>query len=389
MQPTKFSAALGARVDSIFDAALAEQRIVGAVFLVAREGSLVCERAAGPAERETQRPMRTDTLFRLSSITKPFVSAAALSLVARGRLSLEDRVEKWLPEFQPRLADGAAAPITVRQLLTHTAGLGYAFQEPADGPYHRANVSDGLDQPGLSLAENLRRLASVPLLRKPGAAWQYSVAIDVLGAVMERAAGSTLQAIVEELVTGPLAMRDTAFRVVDRARLAAPYVDGSPPSRMTDPQIVPYGTGAGISYSPARAFDERSFPSGGTGMVGSAPDTLRFIECMRKGGAPILPVELVRAAMTNQIGALQGPMPGFGFGYGGAVLLDPQAAQTPQGRGTWLWGGVYGHSWFVDPAAQVSCVLLTNTALEGMIGRITVELRNAVYDTLKGGQAEA
>jgi CubicO group peptidase (beta-lactamase class C family) len=381
MQPTQDPAALVARVDDVLDAALTEQRIVGAVFLVAREGSLVCERAVGRAQRETQQPMRTDTLFRLSSITKPYVSAAALSLVAHGRLSLEDRIEKWLPEFRPRLADGATAPITVQQLLTHTAGLGYGFQEPADGPYHRANVSDGLDQPGLSLVENLRRLASVPLLRKPGTAWQYSVAIDVLGAVMERAAGSALPAIVAELVTGPLSMRDTAFRVVDRARLATPYVDGSPPARMTDPQIVPYGTGAGISYSPSRALDERSFASGGTGMVGSAPDTLRFIECMRKGGAPILPAALARAAMSNRLGALAGPMPGFGFGYGGAVLLDPQAAQTPQGRGTWLWGGVYGHSWFVDPHAQMSCVLLTNTALEGMMGRLTVDLRNALYDT--------
>lgn len=384
MQSAQFSAALSARIDGILGAALTEQRIVGAVFLVAHEGSLVCERAVGQAERETQRPMRVDTLFRLSSITKPYVSIAALSLVARGRLALEDRVEKWLPEFQPRLADGSAAPITVQQLLTHTAGLGYGLQEPPDGAYHRANVSDGIDQPGLSLAENLRRLASVPLLRKPGTAWQYSLAIDVLGAVMERAAGSTLPSIVEELVTGPLSMRDTAFRVVDRARLAAPYVDGSPPQLMTDPQIVPYGTGAGISYSPSRAFDERSYASGGAGMVGSAPDTLRFIECMRKGGAPILPVELTRAAMTNQIGAFEGPLPGFGFGFGGAVLRDPQAAQTPQSPGTWRWGGVYGHSWFVDPTAQLSCALLTNTALEGMMGRLPIELRNAVYDTVRG-----
>jgi CubicO group peptidase (beta-lactamase class C family) len=387
MQSTKFSAALAARVDGVLEVALTEQRIVGAVLLLARDGVLVCERAVGQAERETQQPMRTDTLFRLSSITKPYVSAAALALIARHELSLDDRVDKWLPEFQPRLADGSSAPVTVHQLLTHTAGLGYGFQEPSDGPYHRAHVSDGLDQPGLSLAENLRRVASVPLLRKPGTAWQYSVSLDVLGAVMERAAGKRLPRIVEELVTGPLSMRDTAFHVVDRARLAVPYVDGQPPVRMTDPQIVPYGPGAGISYSPARAFDDSSFPSGGTGMVGSAPDTLAFLECMRKGAAPILPAELGRAAMTNQIGALAGPMPGFGFGYGGAVLLDPQAAQSPQARGTWLWGGVYGHSWFVDPSAQVTCVLLTNTALEGMIGRLTVDLRNAVYDTLRGATA--
>jgi CubicO group peptidase (beta-lactamase class C family) len=88
--------------------------------------------------------------------------------------------------------------------------------------------------------------------------------------------------------------------------------------------------------------------------------------------------------MTNQIGDFEGPLPGLGFGYGGAVLRDPQAAETPQTIGTWRWGGVYGHSWFVDPTAQVSCALLTNTALQGMNGRLAVDLRNAVYDTLRG-----
>lgn len=160
MQSTKFAAALGARVDGILDVALTEQRVVGAV---------------GQAERETQRPMRTDTLFRLSSMTKPYVSVAALALIARGQLSLDDRIDKWLPEFQPRLATGAAAPITVHQLLTHTAGLGYGFHQPSDGPYHHAHVSDGLDQPGLPLAENLRRLGSVPLLRQPGVAKSSSL----------------------------------------------------------------------------------------------------------------------------------------------------------------------------------------------------------------------
>jgi CubicO group peptidase (beta-lactamase class C family) len=370
------------RIDSILDDALAEQRIVGAVLLVACDGTPVCERAVGLAERETQRQMSVDTLFRLSSIAKPYVTAAALSLIARNEMTFDDRVDRWLPDFRPRLADGSAAVITVRQLLTHTAGLKYSFNEPADGPYHRANVSDGLDQPGLDMAENLRRIASVALQHRPGTAWEYSVALDVLGGLMERVHGKPLQEIVSELVTGPLSMRDTAFRVVDAARLAAPYVDGSPPTRMTDPQLVPMpnGPGAGISYSPSRAFNERSFPSGGTGMVGSAPDVLRFLECMRSGGAPVLPANLTAAAMQNQIGELAGPMPGWGFGFGGAVLLDPAAAQTPQARGTWMWGGVYGHSWFVDPTAKLTFVLLTNTALEGLFGRLPYLLRNALYE---------
>src|SRR5262245_43523893 len=134
MQSTKFAAALGARVDGILDVALTEQRVVGAVFLLARDGTTVCERAVGQAERETHRPMRIDTLFRLSSITKPYVSAAALALIARGKLSLDDSVAKWLPEFQP---------ITVHQLLTHAPGAGYGVPAPSHRPEPCARGSAG------------------------------------------------------------------------------------------------------------------------------------------------------------------------------------------------------------------------------------------------------
>lgn len=381
MQQSQFSSSLNSGIDRVLDAALEEQRIVGASLAIAQDGEVTCQRAVGLADRESRRPMQSNTLFRLSSITKPIVSAAAMALIARGKLSLDDHVDRWLPEFRPKLPGGGAATITIRQLLTHTSGLAYSFQEPADGPYHRANVSDGLDQPGLGLEENLRRIASVALLREPGSGWQYSVSIDVLGAVIERVYGKALPVATAELVTQPLSIHDTAFRVVDAARLAVAYVDGKPPRLMTDPEVIPFGPGAGISYSPSRVFNEKSFASGGTGMVGSAPDILAFLECIRRGGAPILPQKSAAAMMENQIGSLTGFMPGWGFGFGGAVLLDPAAAQTPQPRGSWMWGGVYGHSWFVDPVARLTVVLLTNTALEGMVGRLTFDVRKAVYES--------
>jgi CubicO group peptidase (beta-lactamase class C family) len=190
--------------DAVITCALSENRIVGAVVLIARDGDLVYERAAGFADRESAREMRVETLFRLSSVTKAIVCAAAMALVERNELSLDSPVERWLPEFRPKLPSGESPEITVRQLLTHTAGLDYRFQQPPDGPYARANVSDGFDQPGLSLRENVRRIASVPLVNRPGAAWRYSVAIDVLGAVMERAARKPLPQIVAERITHPL-----------------------------------------------------------------------------------------------------------------------------------------------------------------------------------------
>jgi CubicO group peptidase (beta-lactamase class C family) len=118
-------------------------------------------------------------------------------------------------------------------------------------------------------------------------------------------------------------------------------------------------------------------------MVGTAPDVLRLLEAVRKGGSPALTPESAQAMMTNQIGGLSGPMPGVGFGFGGAVIVDPAAAHSPQSAGTWMWGGVYGHSWFVDPARKLTVVLLTNTALEGMSGKLTGDLRDAVYSSLQ------
>lgn len=373
-------AGMAARLDPVIDRAIANAQIVGVVTLIARGGSLVYQRVAGLADREAKRAMSADAIFRYASLTKLIVSVTALSMVQNGQLSLDEPITTWLPDFRPRLADGREPAITVRQLLTHTSGLSYGFSEPDDGPYHRANVSDGMDQPGLSMDENLRRLASVPLLFEPGAKWEYSLSTDVLGKVIERASGASLQEMVERVVTGPLEMRDSAFGVRDRARLVTPYADGSPqPVRMGELHKVPFPPSA-ICFSPGRILDPKSYPSGGTGMAGTAQDYLRFIEALRREGAPILRAETARMLTSNSIGNL--PLflgPGWGFGLGVGVLVDPAAAQTPQKTGSWTWGGVYGNHYFVDPKNEISVVTLTNTAVAGMIGAFPQAIRDAVY----------
>jgi CubicO group peptidase (beta-lactamase class C family) len=376
-------ASLRRRVDLAIEQSLAKQRIVGTVVFIASDGDVIHRVAAGSDDREAGRPMRQDAIFRLASITKSITTAAAMALIEQGRLSLDDTVTRWIPEFRPKLPLGGEAVITVRHLLTHTAGLSYGLFQAADGPYRRTGVSDGLDQPGLTMIEELSRLASVPLFHTPGSAWSYSLAIDVLGEILARIEGRPLPEVVERLVTGPLGMTDTAFGVRDPGRLAVPYVDGPPPRRMKDPDLVsPIGAGSGIRFAPSRMFDPLSFPSGGGGMNGTAADILTFLETLRKGGGAILRPETVRAMMTNQIGALRidiEPTPAWGFGFGGAVLMDPELAEVPQAKGTWKWGGVYGHHWYVDPENRLSVVALTNTALEGMAGGFVTKLMYAVY----------
>jgi CubicO group peptidase (beta-lactamase class C family) len=373
-------AALAKRIDAVIDRAIAERRLVGAVVLVARDGKLVYHRAAGLADREADRPMTEDAVFRFSSVTKPFVSAAVMRLVEQGKIGLEDPVTRYLPAFRPKLADGTTPVITVRQLLNHTAGLTYGFAEGPSHPYHTLGVSDGIDLSRISLDENVRRIGQAPLAFEPGSAWRYSVAFDVLGAVIEEAAGKPLPEVVAAEVTGPLGLKDTGFVAKDPARLAVAYANAQPaPVRIGDNQEVPIGSTA-VRFASSRALHPKEFPSGGAGMVGTAGDVLTFLETIRKRGAPILKASTVAEMTKDQVGpqaATQGP--GWGFGYGLALLDDPTVANTPQAAGTLAWVGVYGHSWFVDRKNGLTVVLMTNTAFEGMNGQVTRELRDAVY----------
>jgi CubicO group peptidase (beta-lactamase class C family) len=232
------------KVGAVVDEAVSSGRIVGAVVLVSRNGLLVYRGACGFADREAKASMRADSIFRFASLTKPIVSVAALALLERKLLGLDDPVVKFIPSFRPQLADGREPVITIRHLLTHTAGLTYKLFEPGDGPYHRNDVSDGMDQPGLSFEENLARISSAGLLYEPGTAWGYSIATDVLGEVLARAADTPLPALVRELVTGPASMLDTGFTVLERQRLVRQYADGSPaPLRMSAHQLVPFQAG--------------------------------------------------------------------------------------------------------------------------------------------------
>lgn len=383
--PQQRPSTLAAAVDAVLERAVDDQRIVGSVILIVRDGHVVYHRAAGYADREARTPMKEDAVFRLASLTKPIVSMAALALVDQGVLTLDDPVTRWLPWFRPRAVDGSEPRITIRQLMTHTAGFSYRFAQPTDGAYARAGISDGLDSGEITLEENLRRLASVPLSHVPGSAWEYSVAHDVLGAVLERAGGASLPDLVRRLVTSPLGMSDTDFLAHDTTRLATPYADGIPaPVRMSDQQTVVFAPWrATFLFSPGRALSPSASPSGGAGMVGTAADFARLLEAMRTGGGGVLRPETAAAMTQNQIGALRSN-PGWGFGLGMAVLLDPRAAGSPQTPGTIMWGGVYGNGWFVDPVNRLTVVELTNTAVEGMLGAGTfpTQLTQAIYSAI-------
>jgi len=371
---------LRTKLDLAMDQAVAQKRIVGSVVIVSHKGKVVYHRAAGFSDRESNILMKNDSIFRLASLTKPLVATAALALVDKGILTLDEPITKWLPEFSPQLANGQDASITVRQLLSHTSGLNYGFFEPANGPYHMAGVSDGSDDVNFSMTENLRRLSSVPLLFPPGVAWQYSLSYDVFGEVIERASGKTLAQVVRDLVTGPLKMNDTAFVVARSERVTTPYMNSAPePTAMTERQEVPFGLSS-VVFSPNRIFDEKAYASGGSGMAATAMDYMIFLEEIRQNTGTILDKKTTESLTTNQIGDFNVFIaPGCGWSLGFMVVKDAVVAQSLPAKGTYQWSGAYGNTFFVDPTNELSVVVLTNTTLEGMVGQYPKDIQGAIY----------
>jgi len=369
-------------VHSALTLAVDEGRIAGGVVLVALDGEVVAQEAAGFADIARRIPMRTETRFRLASVTKPIVSLALMKLVDIGTVSLHEPITRWLPYFRPSLANGRIPEITLHQLLSHSSGLSYGFQEPVGSEYEQLGISDGLDSSGLSLEENLRRLAAAKLKFEPGSAWHYSLASDVIGAVIECATGCLLSDAIEVLISGPLGLPSLAFTAKSRDVLATPYVDSiGMLMEMREPeQVSPPDTLGVIRFSPRRAYSVGEYPSGGAGMVGDASDILKVLEVVRKDGAGFISDDVARLMATAHIGSdLRAQDDGWGFGYMGAVLMDPSVMNTPQRAGTVEWGGVYGHTWFFDRETGLTVVSLTNTTWEGVGGRFPQEVRDAVY----------
>ena len=370
-----------AQIDAVVERAIMAGKIVGTVVIVAQDGETIYSRAAGYADREIGKSTETRTIFRLASVTKPLVAATALALIDKGRLALGDLVRDYLPYFRPRQPDGKIADITIRHLLTHTAGLSYGADSKTTPSERMFNA--GLSDTDLDFEENFSRLSTFPLLAAPGTLWSYSIAIDVLGAVVAQIEACSLDEAVRRHVTGPLGMSDTGFSVSDPGRLATPYADASPAAvRMGDRHLVPDNDGNLLTFAPSRLFNPKAFQSGGAGMVGTAPDFIAFLEAVRLGGAPILKTATARAALLNQIGAIPRPgEPGQGFSFLGAVIQDPILADVPMSKGSITWGGVYGHNWFIDPMEGISAAIMSNTAVEGCLGTYPRDIARAIYGT--------
>ena len=354
------------RIDRALQRYVDENRIGGAVALVLRDGQPVYERAVGWSDKEAGRRMTTDTIFRIASQTKAITSTAILSLVEEGKLTLTDSVSRVLPQFaKTTVASGgsivpATRAITIRDLLTHTAGISYGTEPAIASQYEAKGLGPaaGLgwytadkDEP---VCATMERLATLPFIAQPGEQWVYGYNTDILGCVVERASGMSLDAFVKTRITDPLRMTDTQFFLpaAQRNRLAAVYASGDDALIRRAPD-GPRGQGNYVD-GPRRSF------SGGAGLLSTARDYGRFLEMIRRGGeldgVRILAPRTVRLMTTNQVGTLHSAT-GLGFGLG-FETTDRYGANGMDSEGAFGWGGAYGSVYRVDPEAKLVMVLM-------------------------------
>jgi len=362
-------------------------RLPGAQVLIARRGQVVLDACVGRLDPAREAPLRPDAIYRIYSMTKPLVSVAALRLVEQGRLLLSDTVGQYIPGFarQQVAVPGphgvalvpAERPSTVQDLLRHTAGLTYEFT--GNGHVNALYANAGLGSRRQSNAELCERLAALPLAHQPGTEWAYSRATDVLGRVIEVITGQSLGEHLRETLLQPLGLHDTGFHVppAQHHRIAEAFAhdpDGGVQMPMHDPREVPV------------------LEMGGGGLMSTAHDYARFLQCLLNGGeldgVRILSPHTVAFMTADHLGAgiphAHNPLlpPGHGFGLGFAVRTAAGEASVHGSVGTYHWSGIGGTHFFVDPALDLFAIFMAQAPNQRVHYRTA--MRGLVYGAVVG-----
>ena len=379
------------RISDFVDREIAAGNLVGAVTLVARHGQVVLFESAGRYGLEDNRPMDKDALFRIFSMTKPVTTVAAMILYEEGAFHLGEPVAKYLPELKDMrlLIDGSPVPpqrqMTIEQLMTHTAGLtnGWHLEHPVERAYRDAALYQSAD-----LDAFIDKLATLPLRFEPGTRYHYSVATDVLGALVERLSGQTLEKFFQARIFDPLDMHDSFFNVPESkvARLAGGHLWNAERQLM---EPMP----AGLLPPPSGV----TLFSGGGGLISTARDYWRFCEMLRQGGSldgvrilgPKTVQAMTMARLTPQVrnnGATEYPAshlyPGQSFGLGAGVITDPAQAQVISSKGEYSWGGIANTKFWIDPKEDLIVVFMSQVMGTPHSDRHRFDLKVATYQAL-------
>ena len=362
------------RLDAVMRQAVDDKEYPGVVTLLARHGKIVHFSAIGRQDLEAGVPVSPDTIFRIASLSKPVTAVGMMILYEEGKWTLQDPIAKFVPEFadlqvyagQTDLmgkvqVESPAHPPTVFELMTHTAGFGYGYEQTPAERLYRDNDNRAILDSG-SLQVMISRLSSAPLLYQPGTRWKYSLSSDIQGYIIEKLSGMTLPQFLKKRVFEPLGMSDTDFYVPGekRKRFAVLYKmkeDGDSLERVP-PEMYPYG-----SYDRVPAL-----PLGGGGLVSTAVDYFRLCQMLlnggQLGGVRILAPGTVKLILSNHLpeklmgdykgpGFVTLPRPGLGYGFGGSVVTDPGLAAVPMGKGSYMWDGAFGTWFWIDPTNDI------------------------------------
>ncbi len=406
-----FDAERLARIDRHFHSYVDDGRLPGWLIVVTRRGRVAHLSTYGQRDREQGQPVEVDTVWRLASMTKPITSVAALMLYEEGAFELKDPIERWLPAWRGmRVYRGgtgakvetrpAVEPIRVWHLLTHTAGLTYGFHNahPVDALYRTAGFEWG-SPAGLDLEGCCDVWAGLPLLFDPGTEFNYSVATDVLGRLVEVVSGQSLDEFFRTRIFEPLHMTDTSFWAADGPTAGGPTADGPASQRLAAAYLAnPEGPHApAIPMDGSAALRRPSMWSGGGGLVGTARDYHRFALMLRGGGwlegARLLSPRTVAYMARNQLpgGAdleqfgrplfAETTFDGVGFGLGVSVVTDPAAGKVLCGEGEFGWGGAYSTAFWVAPRDDLTALFFTQL-LPSSTHPLRSQLKQLVYQAI-------
>jgi CubicO group peptidase (beta-lactamase class C family) len=381
-----------ARIAPALQAYVDSGKLAGIVAVVARHGRIGYDQAFGWSDVERRTPMTRDAVFRIFSMTKPVVAAGALKLVDQGKLALDDPVANYIPAFanvQVYAGGSADAPLlrapdsvmTVRHLLTHTAGLPYGLtQLPADTIFQRAGLYNAAHTLQL-FADSIARL---PLFFSPGSNWSYSSALEIVGRIIEVASGQPLDRFLDDEIFQPLGMRETSFRTQRgfAERIATLYARGA------DGRLQVVRGGLLAMYEPEARF---LWASGG--LFSTTDDFLRFAQMLLNGGEfngkRILSRESVAEMMRNQLPPALTPVSGppmmdegYGQGLAGAVLVDSTKASLPGATGIYRWSGYVGTYFWIDPKHDLIAMVWTQFS-PGRTYQLEQEFQRVVYAALR------
>lgn len=359
------------RISSVVQHGIDDKRIAGAVTLVVRRGKVAWFKAQGMADREAGKTMPTDAMFRICSMTKPITSVAVMMLYEEGKFLLEDPVSKYLPEFKnakvlmkPAQGEPYTIPanreITIRDLLRHTSGITYQWNEDLGPMYEKANVASGLLPYDGTIGDSVKNLAALPLLFSPGDRFEYSLGVDVLGRLVEVVSGKPLDEFFRTRIFEPLGMKDTYFyppeNKVGRLASAYTYYADKGLNRFPD---TPIREGSFVYSADYPVRGPKRLFSGGAGLVSTAMDYARFCQMMldegKVGNTRLLSRKSVELMTHDELGKI-GPDQGFGLGFGIEGIKTPLTELgTP---GAYSWGGFFYTAFSIDPKEQMIVVFM-------------------------------